>query len=206
MRIAVAGLVALAACGSRAPAPQPSDPRPVVGERGALRSPSAFASIADTHERSRAMFVEISRVLLHPRCANCHPADDTPRQGDAQIVHDPPVVRGPRDFGVPAMQCATCHQDRNLELARVPGAPGWHLAPADAAWIGRTPAQVCAQLVDPKRNGGRTLARVHDHIAHDELVAWAWSPGADRVPALGSQAELGALVQAWIDAGAECPP
>ena len=182
MRFAV--VIALAACGSRAPAPQHG---------------------ADPKERSRALFVEISRVLLHPRCANCHPADDMPRQGDAQVVHDPPVVRGQLDFGVPAMQCATCHQDRNVELARVPGAPGWKLAPADAAWIGRTPAQICAQLVDPKRNGGRTLARLHDHIAFDKLVAWAWSPGADRAPAPGSQAELAALFQQWIDSGAECP-
>jgi hypothetical protein len=42
-------------------------------------------------------------------------------------------------------------------------------------------------------------------MAHDALVGWAWRPGADRAPAPGTQAELGALIQAWIDSGAECP-
>jgi hypothetical protein len=59
------------------------------------------------------MFVEISRVLTHPRCVNCHPADETPRQGDKLAFHDPPVVRGANDLGVPALPCTSCHQGRN---------------------------------------------------------------------------------------------
>ena len=35
----------------------------------------------DHKERSRALFLEASRVLLHPRCANCHPDGDVPAQG-----------------------------------------------------------------------------------------------------------------------------
>jgi hypothetical protein len=42
-------------------------------------------------------------------------------------------------------------------------------------------------------------------FARDDLVAWGWSPGEGRDPASGTQAELGALVQAWIDSGAVCP-
>jgi hypothetical protein len=106
---------------------------------------------------------------------------------------------------VPGLGCATCHQDRNAELARVPGAPEWHLAPRAMAWLGKRPGEICAQLKDPARNGGRTLAQVHDHVAHDPIVAWGWQPGADRSRPPGSQAELAALVQAWIDTGAECP-
>lgn len=151
------------------------------------------------------MFVEVSRVLLHARCANCHPADDSPRQGERAVLHDPPVVRGPADRGVVGMQCQTCHQDRNVELSRVPGAKDWHLAPLDMAWIGKTPGQICTQLSDPARNGGRTLAQIHDHLGHDALVAWGWAPGAGREPAPGSQAELASLFQAWIESGAVCP-
>jgi len=73
-------------------------------------------------------------------------------------------------------------------------------------WLGKTPAQICVQLKDPARNGNRTLAQVHDHIAHDGIVAWGWQPGADRAPTPGSQAEAAALFQAWIDTGAVCPP
>ena len=161
--------------------------------------------MTDRTLRSQAMFVEVSRVLTHARCVNCHPPDDTPRQGDAHALHDPPVLRGTDDRGIPALGCVTCHQDRNAELARVPGAPDWHLAPRSMVWLGKSPAAICVQLKDPARNGGKSLAQIHDHIAHDNLVAWGWQPGADRAPAPGSQAELAALFQAWIDTGAACP-
>src|SRR5262249_36534700 len=140
-----------------------------------------------------------------PRCRNCHPNGDTPTQGIEAMVHDPPVQRGPSDHGVVAMECTSCHQDHNLELARVPGAPGWHLAPRVMAWAGKTPRQICEQLKDKARNGNRTLAQIVDHASHDPLVGWAWSPGWDREPAPGTQSELGALLSAWADAGAECP-
>ena len=195
-----------AACGTRSQPPPAAPPPPVTAAAPALlRAPGAFAAVADPSERSRALFVEAAKVLTHARCVNCHPSDDTPRQGDAHDIHDPPIARGTADRGVAGMQCTTCHQDRNLELARVPGAPGWHLAPRQMAWLDRTPAEICAAIKDPARNGNRTLAQIQDHLAHDRLVAWGWAPGADRVPAPGSQAELGVLIQAWIDTGAECP-
>ncbi len=197
-------LLLLAACGTHARSPRGAPP-PTVMAAGALKSPAAFAAIGDRAERSRALFGEASRVLTHARCVNCHPPDDTPRQGDDHAIHDPPIVRGPTDRGVPAMQCTTCHQDRNLELARVPGAPGWHLAPAKMAWLDKTPHEICDEIKDRARNGDRTLDQIHDHLAHDPLVAWGWAPGADRARPPGSQAELGALIQAWIDTGAECP-
>jgi hypothetical protein len=199
--------IALVACGSHAPAPPPP-PRVVRVAKvlpGELASPAAFDVVVDRAARSRALFGEVAKVLEHPRCVNCHTPDETPRQGDAHAFHDPPVARGAGDRGVVGMQCTTCHQDHNVELARVPGAPGWHLAPTSMVWLDRRPDQICAQLADPARNGGRTLAQVQDHLAHDRLVAWGWAPGADRVPAPGNQATLGALFQAWIDTGAVCP-
>jgi hypothetical protein len=42
-------------------------------------------------------------------------------------------------------------------------------------------------------------------MAHDELVAWGWNPGAGRQPAPGNQKQFGEIIKAWIDAGAECP-
>lgn len=195
----------VAACAGRPPAPAVSTAPAGEPPPGQLRSPAQFASIADRAARSRALFAEASRVLTHPRCVNCHPPDETPRQGDDHALHDPPVLRGAEDRGIAALGCDTCHQDRNAELARVPGAPSWHLAPVTMAWLGKSPAAICTQIKDPARNGHRTLAMLQDHMAHDALVGWAWQPGAHRAPAPGSQAELGALVQAWIDTGAECP-
>jgi hypothetical protein len=180
------------------PPPPDADPKQ-------LRPPSAFAAIEDRSERSRALFTEAGRVILHPRCTNCHPNGDVPLQGMTAMLHDPPVVRGPEDRGVVGMACVTCHQDRNVELARVPGAPGWHLAPIEMAWVGRTLPQICEQLKDKQRNGGKTLAEIAHHSGHDELVAWGWHPGADREPAPGDQATFGALMTAWVDTGAACP-
>ena len=174
-------------------------------KRGELRSVESFQGISDRSERSRALFGEASRVLLHARCVNCHPAGDTPHQGMELAMHDPPVVRGPDNHGVPGNECTTCHQDRNQELARVPGAPQWHLAPVEMAWVGKGPADVCAQLKDPKRNGGKTLAQIVEHVANDHLVAWGWAPGHGREPAPGTQQQFGALVAAWVETGAHCP-
>jgi len=193
-----------AACGG--PRATPSPP-PTIREvpRNELRAVADFAPIGDRAARSRALFLEASRVLLHPRCVNCHPAGDVPHQGMQLGLHDPPVQRGPEGNGVPGMECASCHQDRNQQLTRVPGAPSWHLAPLAMAWVGRSPHQVCEQLKDPKRNGGKSLAQIVEHNAHDALVGWGWAPGADREPAPGTQPQFGALVAAWVDTGAECP-
>lgn len=170
-----------------------------------LHGPETFAVIGDRTERSRALFIEATRVMLSPRCTNCHPVSDSPAQGDFAQLHDPPVARGPDDRGVVGLACASCHQDRNLELARVPGAPDWHLAPKEMAWVGHTASQLCEQIKDPKRNGNKTLAQIAEHAGHDKVVAWGWAPGHDRVPAPGSQATFGALIEAWVRDGAFCP-
>src|ERR1700747_1155923 len=59
----------------------------------ALKSPSDFESIGDQAERSRAIFVEIGKLLTHPRCMNCHPAGNHPLQGADHHEHMPPVWR-----------------------------------------------------------------------------------------------------------------
>lgn len=202
-RIWLAAALSVHGCGGSRSTPPPSTLREVPPTE--LRAVADFAVISDRASRSRALFLEASRVLLHPRCVNCHPSGDVPHQGMQLALHDPPVVRGPASEGVVGMECTSCHQDRNQQLTRVPGAPGWHLAPLSMAWVDRTPRQICEQLKDPARNGNKTLSQIVDHNAHDALVGWGWAPGADREPAPGTQQQLGALVAAWVAAGAECP-
>jgi hypothetical protein len=195
---------AIASCGGKqSPAADPVELRPVG--KTELRAVADFDRIRDRGARSRALFVEVARVLTHPRCINCHPDGDRPHQRMTMELHDPPVVRGAADMGVAGMQCTTCHQDRNQELTRVPGAPKWHLAPIEMAWVGKSISYICNQIKDPKRNGGKSLAQIVEHNGHDELVAWGWKPGADREPAPGTQAQFGALTAAWVETGAECP-
>ena len=172
---------------------------------GNLAAPESFAAIEDTEARSAALFGELAKVLTHPRCVNCHPAGDRPRQGDMMRLHQPPVERGPDGHGLAAMRCASCHRETNFDPGRVPGDPAWHLAPRDMGWEGKTAREICAQIKDPARNGGRSLDEIVTHIASDHLVGWAWRPGAGRKPAPGTQAAAGALVEAWVKSGAACP-
>jgi hypothetical protein len=176
-----------------------------------LRPLASFSGISDQAERSRALFNEIAKVVTHPRCMNCHPAGNHPLQGDDRHEHLPPVPRGDAGLGVAGLNCATCHTERNFTLVgaatykSIPGHPRWQLAPIEMAWEGKSVSQICQQLKDPSRNGGRTLALLHEHFAKDDLVAWGWAPGEGREPAPGSQQQLGELAQAWIDSGAQCP-
>ena len=170
-----------------------------------LATPESFAAIPDAAGRSAALFTELGKVLTHPRCVNCHPAGDQPRQGEAGRLHQPPVARGADGHGLPAMRCSNCHQDANFDPGRVPGHPEWHLAPRDMAWEGKTLAEICAQIKDPKRNGGRSLDDLVHHIGADTLVGWARAPGFGRKPAPGTQQEVGALAEAWVKTGAVCP-
>jgi hypothetical protein len=170
-----------------------------------LASPQSFDAIGDTSARSTALFSEAVKVLQHPRCMNCHPAGDRPRQGDTRRLHQPPVARGDDGFGLPAMRCQICHQAANFDPGRVPGDPGWHLAPREMGWEGKTVAQICEQIKDPARNGGRSLDDIVHHVGDDHLVGWAWAPGAGRQPAPGTQAQAGALLDAWVKTGAVCP-
>ena len=170
-----------------------------------LAAPDSFSNLSDPAARSAALFTEATKVLSSPRCVNCHPAGDRPLQGDAQRLHQPPVERGGDGFGTAAMRCSMCHQDANFDPAGMPGHAHWHLAPREMAWQNKTAGEICAQLKDPARNGGRSLDDVATHIATDSLVGWAWAPGFGRAPAPGTQAQLGALIKAWIQTGAVCP-
>jgi hypothetical protein len=176
-----------------------------AGPLDTLATPESFAQISDTAARSAALFTELGKVLTHPRCVNCHPAGDRPRQGEQGRLHQPPVERGSDGHGLSAMRCSICHQAANFDPARVPGHPEWHLAPREMAWEGKTLAEICAQIKDPARNGGRSLDELVHHIGSDTLVGWAWAPGFGRRPAPGTQKQAGALAEAWVKTGAACP-
>jgi hypothetical protein len=150
-----------------------------------LAAPDSFANLSDTAARSAALFMEADKVLSSPRCVNCHPAGDRPLQGETHRLHQPPVARGSDGFGTAAMRCSTCHQGANFDRVGVPGHPHWHLAPREMAWQDKTAGEICTQIKDPARNGGRSLQEITTHIATDSLVGWPGPPdsAAPRLPA-----------------------
>ena len=189
----IAGSVVYAGQGSKA----------ADGEQ--LMPVSAFADIKDEKQRSESLFVEAGKVITHARCVNCHPASDRPLQGDARTPHQPMVVRGADGFGATGMRCTTCHGPENVNHANLPGHPTWHLAPIEMAWEGKKLGEICEQIKDKSRNGGKTIDQIVEHMAEDSLVGWGWKPDLGRQPAPGTQKEFGALIKAWAETGAVCP-
>ncbi|MCU1243180.1 MAG: hypothetical protein JWO71_3906 [Candidatus Acidoferrum typicum] len=157
---------------------------------------------------SRAAFMQVYRVLTSPRCQNCHPVGDAPLQGDDGHVHLQNVQRGADGHGVTAMRCDTCHQTANLPGAHMPpGNPKWALTPPEnkMVFVGRSPAALCGQIKDPKQNGGRSLEKLLDHVANDDLVGWGWNPGDGRTLPPLSRQDTVAQMKIWIAGGAVCP-
>jgi len=127
---------------------------------------------------ARAAFAAVYKVLMHPRCMNCHPSGDSPLQGDDSHPHAQNVKRGEDGKGKYALKCANCHQDTNLPGANIPpGNPTWHLPTKKMLLVfqGKSPRELADQLKDPERNGGKTLGQLVEHVSHDELVLWAGS-------------------------------
>ena len=178
----------------------------VAGQQTTLRGVSEFTSIEGNEAKSIAVFKEAGKVIQSPRCMNCHPAGDHPLQGDNSHPHQPPVTRGVDGLGAIGMRCTTCHGQTNFDAGHVPGNPQWHLAPIEMAWVGHSLGAICEQIKDPKRNGGRSLKEIVEHMASDELVGWAWHPDPGRTPAPGTQKVFGELIKLWVKTGAHCPP
>jgi hypothetical protein len=161
---------------------------------------AAFAATA-----SDSLFTPIATVLRDPRCMNCHPVGDRPRQGDDRHFHLQNVTRGPDDLGFVNLRCTACHRDENNAYSGVPGAPAWHLAPLSMGWEGLNDAQLCTVLKDKSKNGGRDVAALVEHMSHDKVVLWGWRPGGKRKPVSTPHDEFVKQLKAWAGAGAPCP-
>ncbi len=182
----------LAGCTEPAPAPGP-DSAPAPAPEGKAAQEAFLASY---------------RVFMHPRCLNCHPAGDAPLQGEDSHLHAQHVTRGPDGKGLFALRCSSCHQDRNLPGPNTPpGHPSWHLPGPEAPLVfeGRSPAQLAAQLKDPKQTGGKTLEQVLEHVEKDGLVLACFSPPEGRPPPPLSHAEFARAFRTWVEAGAPVP-
>jgi isoquinoline 1-oxidoreductase subunit beta len=153
-------------------------------------------------------FMGVYKVLMSPRCMNCHPAGDAPLQGDDSHVHTMNVQRGIDGHGVYALKCSNCHQPQNVPGPHTPpGNPKWALPPATMKMVfqGRTPRQLARQLLDPKQNGGKTKQQLIEHATSDGIVLGGWNPGEGRTLPPMSHAEFARLFRTWIVKGAYLP-
>jgi len=175
----------------------------------AMASTSIFAASTDDVglaqvSAARSAFNDVAAVLRSPRCINCHPAGDVPRQTNAQLPHFPAVARGLDDHGISGMRCNACHQEMNQSNG-VPGAKHWRLAPRSMAWAGLDDHELAEQLKDPNRNGHRTLDQLIEHVTSESLVLWAWQPGGTRDAPPLTHEKFVQRFKDWVAAGALSP-
>ncbi|MCU0685737.1 MAG: hypothetical protein MUF34_26420 [Polyangiaceae bacterium] len=178
----------------------------LVVSAASVRAQQAPARRPERDAAAERDFLTVANVLLSPRCRNCHPAGDAPLQGDRGTPHAMNITRRSAEAGLP---CSTCHREANAPaLGGPPGVAGWRLPPADVPMVfeGRSPRELCLQLKDPVKTGGRNLAQIREHMAHDHLVLWGWHPGPGRSPPPVTHEALVAATDRWLQAGAPCPP
>lgn len=168
-------------------------------------SPAAVSAQTTSTPLKSELFTPIARVLMHPRCMNCHQAE-APRQTDARLLHSQGISRGMDGRGAVGQRCVTCHQATNAARGAVPGAVNWHLAPASMSWQGLSAGEICRQIKDPARNGNRrTAEQVIEHMSSDPLVLWAWQPGGGRSLPPMSHDDFVKALRVWADQGLPCP-
>lgn len=186
--------------------------------RVALLAASALAIVAGValaaggapEAHGVAAFETVRAVLQHPRCQNCHIPGDAPLQFDDGRVHAMNVKRGPEGKGPVGLACSSCHATANPPASygrhTPPGAPNWALPPPDRkmVFIGLSSGELCRRLKDPRQNGGKDMKALIEHVAHDKLVLWGWSPGVGRKPVSVSHGRFVAAFKAWAAAGAPC--
>jgi hypothetical protein len=152
-------------------------------------------------------FEEVYKVLMHPRCMNCHPKGDVPLQGDDSHLHTMSPKRGKDGNGVYAMKCKNCHQPENTPgLHTPPGNPKWALPPSDMKMVfeGKTAHDLALQIMDYKRNGHKTKAQLLEH-ARDTLVKAGWNMGEGRVPPPLAYNDFVKAWDTWIEKGGYAP-
>jgi len=165
-----------------------------------------------------AAWKRIEAVVTHPRCANCHVGRDnipmwTVAGENKTRPHGMNIGAGASRIGAETLVCSTCHMTSTVpnEVPHAPPHVGipWQLAPVEFVWFGRAGAEICVQMRDSKRNGGRDAAGLVAHLRHDAeqngFIAWSWNPGGRRSTPPGTFEGHVTDMAMWGAAGQPCP-
>nr|WP_325252870.1 hypothetical protein [Amylibacter sp.] len=165
-----------------------------------------------SQEKGLEAWGRMFEVVSHPRCSNCHvgpserPMWSGPSYGKTR-PHGMNIRAGESRIGAETLICSTCHLGSNSDVPHTPPAvdDDWRLAPVEADWFGQPAPVICAQLRDPDLNGGRSYQEIADHLGHDVILHWAWTPGGNREAAPYSLEEHMQDILIWGAAGMPCP-
>jgi mono/diheme cytochrome c family protein len=160
----------------------------------------------DSVESAQA-FLQVYKVLMSPRCINCHPSGDQPLQGDDSHIHTMNVQRGNDGKGLYAAKCSNCHLPENTAgLNAPPGNPKWQLPPADMKMVfeGRSAHDLALQIMDYTRNGHKNKKQLLEH-ARDTLVKAGWNMGEGRKQPPLAYNDFLKVWDEWINKGGYAP-
>ncbi|WP_163851387.1 hypothetical protein [Pseudooceanicola aestuarii] len=193
-------------------------PAPLLaeGEAPATIAPPPEGSV--TRAEGLAAMARIHEVTTHPRCANCHTGPENipmwygGAAGPAR-PHGMNITAGDSRMGVETLPCTTCHRTSDHLRSGLNAPPhaglDWQLAPVEFEWFEKSAAEICAQLADPDRNGGRDWMGLAEHLVEDAghrgFVLWGWNPGGGREPAPYDLQSHVDDVLIWGVAGQPCP-
>lgn len=186
----------------------------VIAVSSAFKSKNNFAVGNTTYDdinrdsiESVQAFMQVYKVLMSPRCMNCHPAGDAPLQGDDSRIHIMNVQRGKDGTGVYAVKCSNCHQPTNVPgLHTPPGNPKWQLPPANMKMVfqGKKPRELALQIMNYNQNGHKNKKQLLEH-ARDTLVKAGWNMGEGRMPPPLSYDAFLTAWDTWIKKGGYAP-
>lgn len=149
----------------------------------------------------------VYKVLMNPRCMNCHPSGDIPLQGNDSHLHTMAPKRGGNGKGLYAMKCTNCHQPSNTPgMHTPPGNPKWQLPPADMKMVfqGKSARQLALQIMDYNKNGHKNKAQLLEH-ARDTLVKAGWNMGQGRPAPPIAYNDFVKAWDTWINNGGYAP-
>jgi len=174
---------------------------------GSTISKAEHETINNDSAESVKAFMDVYKVLMSPRCMNCHPAGNSPLQGEDSHIHIMNVQRGKDGKGVYALKCQNCHQPENTPgIHTPPGNPKWQLPPADMKMVfeGRSAHDLALQIMDYNKNGHKNKAQLLEH-ARDTLVKAGWNMGEGRPAPPLAYTDFVKAWDTWIEKGGYAP-
>lgn len=188
---------------------QVAPPPPPAGQWNAARAIRAFEAVED--------------VFHSRRCTNCHTDRPNPRQGNNGAVHAPDRRNVRPDIST---DCTACHssmptrQGYTAPHAEAFGPQAWRMAPPAMAFEDRSRVDdlrpigdICAAIKQTFLGRGQCTddatcaTAVADHVDHDGLVMWSFSPGGALTPAHSNgHGHFSQKMREWANAGGACPP
>jgi hypothetical protein len=176
------------------------------GKENSAISPFPNEEIKDSIA-SVAAFEEVYKVLMSPRCLNCHPAGEVPLQGNDSHLHTMGPKRGKDGKGLYAMKCGNCHQPANTPgIHTPPGNPKWQLPPPEMKMVfhGKTARELALQIKDYNQNGHKNKQQLLEH-ARDTLVKAGCNMGEGRPAPPLSYTVFLQVWATWIEKGGYAP-